>query len=99
MSSSAGSQSDPRERFVSPASTIPSSPPPASVSDAEYDPKQDAMQQEEEKLRKQSEREAKRRRELHERNGQKNGQDEQSLKDLDWFLSRSQVRSSIPSQL
>lgn len=52
------------------------------------------MQKEEDKLRKQSEREGKqdRKREEHER--EKHGGDD-SMKDLDWFLNRSQVGYSL----
>lgn len=55
------------------------------------DPKQEAMYKEEEKLRKQSEREEKRERERGQKDWEKTAGDKDYLKDLDWFLNRSQV--------
>lgn len=50
------------------------------------------MQKEEERLQKQSERDNKKIREREQKNWQKKNEDEDSFKDLDWFLNRSQVR-------
>lgn len=79
---------------ISPASSLPSSPPSAAVSDAEYDSNQEAMRKEEEKLRKQSERDAEKTKEREQKQWQKKSEDTGYLKDLDWFLSRSQVKHS-----
>lgn len=65
------------------------------MSDGGNDRKQEAMYQEEEKLRKQSEREGKRDRERDQKEWEKNAGDKKYLKDLDWFLNRSQVRVSL----
>lgn len=62
------------------------------MSDGGYDREHDAMYKEEEKLRKQSEREGKRERERDQEKWKKNAGDKNYLKDLDWFLNRSQVR-------
>ena len=80
---------------VSAASTVsspPSSPP--SAADDAYDPKAEKMREEEEKLRKQSRREEKERKNSDRERLQKDGQDTGYLKDLDWFLNRSQGFSS-----
>jgi hypothetical protein len=66
------------------------------MSDGENDPKQEAMYKEEEKLRKQSEREAQRNRERGQQDWEKDAGDKNYLKDLDWFLSRSQVGFPCP---
>ena len=75
----------------SPSSSPPSSPPSAAVSDAAYRSQDEAMQKEEEKLEQQSKRE----REQKKRRAQKSlpdvREDDSHLKELDWFLSRSQV--------
>ena len=76
---------------MSSASSLPSSPSSVVISDAEYDSNREAMRKEEEKLRKQSEREAEKTREREQRKWQKKGEDTGYLKDLDWFLNRSQV--------
>lgn len=61
------------------------------MSEDENDAGQKAMQREEDKLRKQSESEGnKKRREQEKRKWEKH-QGDDSMKDLDWFLSRSQV--------
>ena len=79
--------------LASPASSPPSSPP--SAADDAYDPKVERMREEEEKLRKQSKREEKERKELEEERWQEeDGRDPSYMKDLDWFLSRSQGFSS-----
>ena len=70
--------------------TPPSSPPSAAEDDANYDPKVEAMQREEEKLKEQSRRDQQVRKEKD--RSTLDGQDNsKSLNDLDWFLSRSQV--------
>lgn len=51
------------------------------------------MRKEEGKLRKQSEREAKKTREHEQQKWQQESEDTGYLKDLDWFLNRSQVRN------
>jgi hypothetical protein len=53
------------------------------------------MYKEEEKLRKQSEREQKRDRERDQKEWEKKAGNSTYLKDLDWFLNRSQVSSSL----
>lgn len=63
------------------------------MSDGGYDREQDPIYQEEEKLRKQSEQEEKRERERGQREWEKKAEDKNYLKDLDWFLNRSQVRT------
>lgn len=76
---------------TSTVSSPPSSPPSAAdAADDVYDPKAEKMRAEEEKLRRESRREDK---ERHDR-WEKDGQDTGSMKDLDWFLSRSQGFSS-----
>lgn len=62
------------------------------MSDGGYDREHDAIYREEEKLRKQSEREEKRKRERDQKEWEKKAEDKNYLKDLDWFLNRSQVR-------
>lgn len=52
------------------------------------------MRQEEDKLRKQSEHKGKREREREQQQQEKTGRDVGLLKDLDWFLNRSQVRKN-----
>lgn len=83
-----GSQDDPS----SIASSPPSSPP--SATDDASDPKVEKMRDEEERLRKQSKREEKERKETEKGKWQKDGQNTDYLKDLDWFLNRSQGFSS-----
>ncbi|CAD6580007.1 MAG: hypothetical protein ASARMPRED_009322 [Alectoria sarmentosa] len=80
------------DELASPASSPPSSPP--SAADDAYDPKAEKMREEEEKLRQQSKREEKERKESERERWQKDGQDPSYMKDLDWFLSRSQGFSS-----
>ncbi|CAD6574501.1 MAG: hypothetical protein ASARMPREDX12_006802 [Alectoria sarmentosa] len=80
------------DELASPASSPPSSPP--SAADDAYDPKAEKMREEEEKLRQQSKREEKERKESEKERWQKDGQDPSYMKDLDWFLSRSQGFSS-----
>lgn len=75
----------------SPASSPPSSPPEA---DDVYDPKAERMPQEEGRLRKESKREEKARKYADKDRLQNNGQDASYMKDLDWFLNRSQGFSS-----
>lgn len=81
----------PDER-ASPASSPPSSPP--SGADDAYDPHVEKMREEEEKLRKQSKQEEKERKEVEKEKWERDGQDSGYMKDLDWFLSRSQGFSS-----
>lgn len=80
------------DELASPASSPPSSPP--SAADDAYDPKVERMREEEERLRKQSKREERERKAVEEERWQKDGQDPSYMKDLDWFLSRSQGFSS-----
>ncbi len=75
----------------SPASSPPSSPPEA---DDTYDPKVERMRAEEERLHKESKREEKARKEADKQKLQSNGGDTSYMKDLDWFLNRSQGFSS-----
>lgn len=75
----------------SPASSPPSSPPEA---DDAYDPKAERMRAEEERLRKESQREEKARRKGDKEKLEMNGGDASYMKDLDWFLNRSQGFSS-----
>ena len=80
---------------ASSASSPPSSPP--SVADGvddNYDPKVEKMRAEEEKLKQQSKREEKERRANDKERLDKTGGDSTNLKELDWFLSRSQGFSS-----
>lgn len=80
---------------ASSASSPPSSPPSAADgADDAYDPKVERMRAEEEKLRKESKRQDKARKGVDKEQWQKNGQDSGYMKDLDWFLSRSQGFSS-----
>ena len=78
----------------SPASSPPSSPPSANISDDEYDPHVEKMQKEEERLKEETRRERKQTKEEEKQrlDGEENAQ---SMTDLDWFLSRSQVSSMI----
>ena len=64
------------------------------MSDAGPDFDEEAMRKEEEKLRKQSERDAEKTKEREQQKWQKKSEDTGYLKDLDWFLSRSQVKNS-----
>ena len=80
------------DELTSPASSPPSSPP--SAADDAYDPKVERLREEEEKLRKHSKREEKERKDLDQERWRKDGQDPSYMKDLDWFLSRSQGFSS-----
>ena len=85
-----GSQDD----AASSASSPPSSPPSAPDADDTYDPKVEKMRQEEERLRQQSKREEKERKQADKERWQKDGQDTGYMKDLEWFLNRSQGFSS-----
>ena len=77
--------------------TPPSSPPSAAEEDTSYDPKVEAMKREEEKLKEQTRQDWQKRRQKDEStlDGQDNSK---SLTDLDWFLSRSQVRLNYISE-
>ena len=77
---------------ASSASSLPSSPP--SAVDYAYDPQIEKMREEEERLRKESKREEKRRKEADKERLEKEGPDKGYLKDLEWFLNRSQGFSS-----
>lgn len=77
---------------ASSASSLPSSPP--SATDYAYDPQVEKMREEEERLRKESKREEKRRKEADKERLEKEGPDKGYLKDLEWFLNRSQGFSS-----
>ncbi|KAK4697062.1 ATP-dependent DNA helicase, partial [Lecanoromycetidae sp. Uapishka_2] len=79
------------DAISSPASSPPSSPP---ETDDAYDPKVERMRAEEERLRKESRREDKARKEADKERLDKNGGDASYMKDLDWFLNRSQGFSS-----
>lgn len=68
------------------------------MSDGEHDREHDAIYREEEKLRKQSEREEERERERGQKEWEKKAGDKDYLKDLDWFLNRSQVRIRLRDQ-
>ena len=83
------------DEATSSVSSPPSSPP-SILDDADdaYDPKVERMRAEEEKLRKQSKREEREKKEGDKEHWQKHGQDPGYMKDLDWFLSRSQGFSS-----
>ena len=86
-----GSQDD----AGSSASSPPSSPPSAADGpDDAYDPKLEKMRQEEEKLRQQSLREDKARKGMQKDQWQKDDRNSGYMKDLDWFLNRSQGFSS-----
>jgi len=81
------------------ASSNPSSPPsspPSAADGAEdgYDPRAEKMRAEEEKLRRDSKREEKERHEADKKRWEKDSQDTGYMKDLDWFLNRSQGFSS-----
>ena len=68
---------------------------PASDMDETYDPKNEedkAMQKEEDKLRKESQRSQRR-----DAQGKNAGQTEKNMKELEWFLNRSQVSRSCRS--
>ena len=81
------------DELASPASSLPSSPP--SAADDAYDPAVERMREEESRLRKQSKSEEKERKQLEGESWKKDGrQDTSYMKDLDWFLSRSQGFSS-----
>ena len=73
----------------SPSSSPPSSPPSAHVSDEEYDPRVEKMQAEEERLKEETKQERKQTKE--DEKQRLESEDSQSMTDLDWFLSRSQV--------
>ncbi|KAK0507579.1 hypothetical protein JMJ35_010102 [Cladonia borealis] len=77
---------------TSSASSLPSSPP--SAADYAYDPQIEKMREEEERLRKESRREEKERKAADKERWEKDGQDKGYLKDLEWFLNRSQGFSS-----
>ena len=77
---------------ASSASSPPSSPP--SAADYAYDPQIEKMHAEEERLRKESRREEKERKAADKERWEKGGQDKGYLKDLEWFLNRSQGFSS-----
>ena len=92
---SPGSRSGSSDVMSSSASSFSSSPPSDGIrNDGEHD----AMYKEEEKLRKQSEQEGKRVRERDRKEWEKKnaGGDQKYLKDLDWFLNRSQVHYVAP---
>ena len=73
------------------SSSPPSSPPSATEPDDEYDPELEKARKEEKRLREESRREEKQKRKTDEHNGEdKAGY----MKDLDWFLNRSQGFSS-----
>ena len=75
------------------ASSPPSSPPSVAEQDDEYDPKLEKAREEEERLREESKREQKSRKAGGE--GQKDNDGKSDyMKDLDWFLNRSQGFSS-----
>ena len=87
------------DELPSPVSSPPSSPP--SAADNAYDPKVERMREEEERLRKQSKRDEKERKEAErerwkneKKDGEGNDANSGYMKDLDWFLSRSQGFSS-----
>ena len=75
----------------SPVSSPPSSPPSAN-SDTEYDPRVENIRREEETLREETKIERKKTKE-DERQRLEHEGDTKSMTDLDWFLSRSQVRT------
>ncbi len=77
---------------ASSASSPPSSPP--SAADYAYDPQIEKMREEEVRLRKESRREEKERKQADKERWEKEGQDKGYLKDLEWFLNRSQGFSS-----
>lgn len=88
----------PGSREESVASSPPSSPP--SAVDEAYDPKIEKMREEEEKLTKRTKLKEKERKEEDKERSQKDGIDGGYLKDLDWFLNRSQgFSSSVMDQL
>jgi len=86
-----GSLNDAASNVSSPPSSPPSA---AGTADDVYDPKVEKMRAEEEKLRKESKRGDRERRDREKERWEKNGQDTGYMKDLDWFLSRSQGFSS-----
>lgn len=73
------------------ASSPPSSPPSAN-SDTEYDPRVERMRREEDILKEETKRERKQTKE-DEKQRLESEDDAKSMTDLDWFLSRSQVRA------
>ena len=77
---------------ASSASSPPFSPPPEA--DETYDPKDEKMREEEARLRAKSKFEDKERKRADVDTLKQNGQDSNYMKDLDWFLSRSQGFSS-----
>lgn len=87
-----GSRFGSHDEVTSPASSLPSSPPSAAMSDNGYHSAPESMRQEEDKLRKQSEQKGMKEREREQQQWEKKGRDDGLLKDLDWFLNRSQVR-------
>lgn len=90
-----GTRSGSFDRTMFLTSSLPSSPPSAPMSDAGYaSNQQEAMRKEEEKLQKQSEQNAEKSREREQQNWQKKSEATGYLKDLDWFLNRSQVKNS-----
>ncbi len=92
-----GSQDD----VASSSSSPPSSPPSGGDgADDAYDPTVERMRQEEEKLRKQSKYEDRTKRETEQNRLQPDRQDTGYMKDLDWFLNRSQgFSSTVMNQL
>jgi hypothetical protein len=64
------------------------------MADDAYDPRVEKMREEEERLRKESKREEKERKEADKDRLQKDGQSSAYMKDLEWFLNRSQGFSS-----
>ncbi len=92
-----GSQDD----VASSSSSLPSSPPSGGDgADDAYDPTVERMRQEEEKLRKQSKYEDRTKRETEQNRLQPDRQDTGYMKDLDWFLNRSQgFSSTVMNQL
>lgn len=80
------------DHIKSPSSSPPSSPPSAHISDDEYDPRVEKMQKEEERLKEETKRERKQTKE-DEKERLESEENNQSMTDLDWFLSRSQVGS------
>ena len=77
---------------ASSASSPPSSPP--SMADDAYDPRAEKMREEEERLRKESKREDRERKEADKDILHNDGQSSAYMKDLEWFLNRSQGFSS-----
>ena len=96
MSSTPLTPSSP-DAIKSPSSSPPSSPPSANISDDEYDPRVEKMQKEEEKLKEETKQERKKTKEA-EKQRLEEEEDSQSMTDLDWFLSRSQVCTPSTAQ-